>query len=95
MADSECPDKCRWVFLAMIRVSAVSKVNLASSVVLMKKVLNSSHSGVFRRELRRMNAMTLALTVNFMAVRRDSEVRSEAMCSKTPELPSQATLKSS
>ena len=78
----------------MIQVLIVSKVRLLSSTVLISEDLNISHSRVFGREFRRMNAKTFESTANFMAVRCDSEVRSVVMCSETPELPSQAILNS-
>ena len=67
----------------MIRFSTTSKVILLSSVELISVSLNNIHSGVFGRELMRINALTFTSTVNFMAVRQASEVQSEAMCSKT------------
>ena len=95
IADSECPEECRQVSSAMIQVSTASKVIFLSSVELISVPLNNFHSGVFGRELRRINAMTLTSIVNFMSARRASEVQSEAMYSKMVlVLPSQVAWKS-
>ena len=72
----------------------VSKVSLLSSTVFTTDDVNISHSGVLRREFKRMKDRILFSTKIFIPARQASTVQREEMCSETAEVPSHVLLKS-
>ena len=83
-----------WESSDRIQTSMASRVSLVSSTVLIKDDVKEFHSGVFRREFRRIKTRTLWSMLNFIPASQVSSVRIEAIWSEMGEVPSQVEEKS-